>query len=136
VPIVLIVEDDPAVRANLGELARDCGYRVANAANGAAALEQLELLSRQMDVPTLILLDLMMPTMDGRQFLAICQTRADFRSIPVVVLTADDRGAVNVRDQPGVVAVLTKPFALADFEAVLETLASPPSGIISLGDQP
>ena len=81
---VLVVDDDPdsrrLVRHQLGKL----GVEVCEAADGAEALAWL---SRNR-LPALILLDLMMPRMDGFAFLEAIQKRPDWREVPVVILTA------------------------------------------------
>ena len=93
---VLIVEDDYDIREVLTEVLQDEGYQVAGAANGR---EALDLLNRLIDlsrreggvslVPSLILLDLMMPVMSGWQFVAEQRQIPEIRDIPVVVVSAD-----------------------------------------------
>ncbi len=84
-PSVLLVDDDAAARAVLGRtLARD-GWEVREAENGKVALERIE--ERE---PTLVLLDLMMPEMDGFEFIEALRARPGRPWIPVVVLTAKD----------------------------------------------
>jgi CheY-like chemotaxis protein len=82
---VLIVEDDEATRQVLQRSLEKQGWTVANSANGRAALEQLAA-----HKPELILLDLLMPEMDGFEFLAQLHKHEAWRSIPVVVVTAKD----------------------------------------------
>ncbi len=92
---ILIVDDDPAVRDRLVPLIRDGGWRPIEAENGQAALTRLDEAT-----PDLILLDLMMPEMDGFAFLDALRARDHGRDIPVVVLTAkeltdEDRARLN-----------------------------------------
>jgi len=82
---VLVVEDDAATRAVLRRTLGQEGWRVSEAENGRVALEQLE---RQ--VPDLVLLDLMMPEMDGFEFLEAARQVTAWQTVPVVVLTAKD----------------------------------------------
>jgi CheY-like chemotaxis protein len=82
---VLVVEDDFFIRDLLIELLEDEGYPVASAANGKEALAYLKTTE---ELPGLILLDLMMPVMDGQQFRQAQQQDSRLQSIPVVVLTA------------------------------------------------
>jgi signal transduction histidine kinase/CheY-like chemotaxis protein len=84
---VLIVEDDDPTRDILRRVLEDEGWSVSEAANGKFALQQLEA-----DIPELILLDLMMPEMDGFQFVTALKKseNAQWRTIPVVVVTAKD----------------------------------------------
>jgi CheY-like chemotaxis protein len=82
---VLVVEDDYDVRDALVPILEYDGHRVASAANGREALEQL----RTSPAPSLILLDLMMPVMDGAEFRAEQLRDPALASIPVVVVSAD-----------------------------------------------
>jgi signal transduction histidine kinase/DNA-binding response OmpR family regulator len=82
---VLVVEDDPASREMLTRLLQKEGLDVAEAENGSAALEQLAT-----RIPSLILLDLMMPVMDGFEFLSVIAREPQLSGIPVVVVTAKD----------------------------------------------
>jgi hypothetical protein len=92
---VLIVEDDPGTRELLHRLVEGEGWTAATAENGALALEAV-----RQHPPSLILLDLMMPVMDGCEFAIELRKNEDWRAIPVIVLTAkdltaDDRRALN-----------------------------------------
>jgi two-component system, chemotaxis family, chemotaxis protein CheY len=82
---VLIVDDDPAIREALGEMLRDEGFSVATAEDGRAAMEWLR---EQRPASCAVLLDLMMPVMDGAHFLRAKQADAALRAIPVLVVTA------------------------------------------------
>jgi len=81
---ILIVEDDDGVRDTIAGILRDEGYTVETASNGAAALRRL----REQPAPSLILLDLMMPEMDGLDFRARQQADPALRSIPIVIISA------------------------------------------------
>lgn len=80
---VLVVEDDERIRETLTELLEIEGYAVSAAANGQEALDRLE-----HGRPDLILLDMLMPTMDGAEFLAAMRHDDALASIPVTVLSA------------------------------------------------
>src|SRR5690349_16999267 len=82
--LVLLIDDDEDLREALADILDEHGYQVVHAGNGQKALELLRAGLR----PGLMLLDLMMPVMDGAQFRA--EQRADpaLRGIPVVVLSA------------------------------------------------
>jgi CheY-like chemotaxis protein len=82
---VLVVDDDATVRQLLRRMLEPEGYTVVEAENGRAALERLGEGS-----PALILLDLMMPEMDGFEFLTEFRRNEGWRTIPVVVVTAKD----------------------------------------------
>jgi signal transduction histidine kinase/DNA-binding response OmpR family regulator len=88
-PEVLVVDDDPATRDVLRRtVGRRGGWRVAEAANGR---EALDLLART--TPTLILLDLIMPEIDGFQLLETVRRDPRWRDVPVVIVTAKDLSA-------------------------------------------
>ena len=82
---VLVVDDDADARERVRRTLQRDGWQVREAENGAAALESLDQVR-----PSLILLDLMMPVMDGFAFLRALRGRPDGDSIPVVVLTAKE----------------------------------------------
>ncbi len=86
-PILVVEDDAPTREATVRLLERD-GWQVRAAENGKRALEAIE-----REVPSLILLDLMMPEMDGFQVVRELQRHATWRAIPVVVLTAKDVSA-------------------------------------------
>jgi CheY-like chemotaxis protein len=91
---VLIVEDDAATRAALALIFQAAGYTTASAADGRRALAYL----RANPAPRVVLLDLMMPVMDGWQFLAERHEDAELAAVPVVLFTAAeglDAGALR-----------------------------------------
>jgi CheY-like chemotaxis protein/two-component sensor histidine kinase len=87
---VLVVDNDPDVRERLRGLLEKGGLEVDEAGDGWGALTRLD-----EQWPALILLDLLMPGMDGFSFLAELQRRGEGRSVPVVVLTAKDLTAAD-----------------------------------------
>ncbi len=82
---VLLVEDDEATREMMRALLTREGWKVKEAANGRVALEMM-----QTSRPDLVLLDLMMPEMDGFEFAQRLRERPEWHAIPVIVLTAKD----------------------------------------------
>ena len=98
---ILLVDDDPVVRASLSDLLAAEGFDVATAEDGQAALDSLSKMGR----PCLILLDLGMPRMDGWEFLSRLNGEATDRRVPVVLLS----GLGYIRDAPGVADFLAKP---------------------------
>jgi CheY-like chemotaxis protein len=82
---VLVVDDDDFLRRGVAQGLEKDGWTVTEAENGRAGLERLGA-SR----PDAIVLDLMMPEMDGFEFLEELRHRAEWRDIPVVVVTAKD----------------------------------------------
>lgn len=86
---VLIVDDDLDLRSTIRDLLVDEGYEVSEASDGVIALAHLRAHPR----PDLILLDLMMPNMDGVQFREEQMKTSAFASIPTVLLTASTQSA-------------------------------------------
>jgi putative two-component system response regulator len=89
--LLLIVDDVPANLSVLGDLLHDAGYQVKAATSGRAALRY----ATQSPQPALVLLDVMMPDMDGYQVLAALREDPTTRNIPVIFVTALD----NARDE-------------------------------------
>jgi signal transduction histidine kinase/DNA-binding response OmpR family regulator len=82
---ILVVDDDPGTRASMRKMLEKQGCRVSEAANGEEALKSME-----SDRPTLIFLDLLMPVMDGFTFADRARRHPEWRTIPIVVVTAHD----------------------------------------------
>jgi CheY-like chemotaxis protein len=110
---VLVVEDDAPTRALLGRALTKAGWIVAEAENGRVALQRIEE-SR----PALVLLDLMMPEMDGFEFLDVLRRDENRRGIPVVVITAKTLTDADRRRLNGGVERVVQKHAL-DAEALL-----------------
>ena len=102
---VLIVEDDPDTREMLGRFLELEGYEVETAANGKQALDRLEAGARA----RVIVLDLMMPIMDGWQFRKEQIRREHIAGIPVIVVSAAGRDRISQIDAD---AYLSKPVDL------------------------
>ncbi|MGE0551675.1 MAG: response regulator [Kofleriaceae bacterium] len=102
---ILVVDDDVDIRGSLRDFLEDEGYAVSEAAHGADALRHL----REHPATSLILLDLMMPIMDGYRFRTEQTRDPAIASIPVIVMTA--RGGLKTEDID-VEQVLQKPLKL------------------------
>jgi CheY-like chemotaxis protein len=113
---VLVVEDDEDIRAAIAEILEGEGYEVAIAANGSEALDELEHLRK----PALILLDLMMPVMNGHEFLARIRETPTLKSVPVLVLTA-----VSTEAPQGARGLLRKPFIVEELLEAVQKLCGP-----------
>ena len=113
--LVMIVEDDADVRETLVEVLEDHDYVPLAVANGQEAVDRLR---SDRDKPCLILLDVMMPVMDGMQFRAIQRKDPELGSIPVVVLTAH-ANVTDVAEQMEASACLRKPVALDALLAIV-----------------
>ena len=104
-PLVLVVDDDIDIRHSMREVLEGEGYVVEEASNGRAALERLQVAPR----PALVLLDLMMPVMDGQTLLAEIGARPELADLPIVVSTAS---AANEDSSTLRVPLLRKPFEI------------------------
>ena len=118
---VLVIEDDEDIRSSLCSVLSGEGYSVSSSRNGREALAQL----RSEPRPDVILLDLMMPVMNGTEFRAAQLQVPELASIPVVVLTADLCGR-ELAGTPRVAAVFRKPF---DVGELLDTIDSVAGGL-------
>jgi CheY-like chemotaxis protein len=110
---VLLVEDDPDVREAFLDVIDEAGYRVFTASNGADALKLLP----ELPPVGLVLVDMMMPVMDGIEFISRVREAAALRGVPVILLTA----AARIAAPPGVNGVLQKP---VDLDDLLRTVKS------------
>ena len=106
---ILLVEDDQDVRAGIADILRDAGRIVVEAVDGADALSKLE----TVESPCLILLDLLMPQMDGFEFLQRLKEHPNAPQFPVLVISAHGK-ASSAEHYPGVLGTLRKPFSVAE----------------------
>jgi CheY-like chemotaxis protein len=114
---VLIVDDDPDIRDAVGECLRYEGYDVHSATDGRDALDRLEFGLK----PDVILLDLMMPVLNGFDVLEALRNRPEWKSIPVVVISAN-RG-YEAADLEGAVSILRKPVSVDRLLAAVDEAA-------------
>ena len=105
---VLVVDDDPAIRGVVADALRDEGYAVDIAAHGREALEAMRVRR-----PATIVLDLMMPVMDGFSFMQACHLEQLCDDVPIVVISAVADALQRVLEVP-VHACIAKPFDLDD----------------------
>ena len=112
---MLVVDDDPDILQTLGLCLSSEGYRVLMAANGKEALDILD-----REHPSVILLDLMMPVMDGWQFVAELDHRGR-RDVPLLILSAD-RSVQGHAQQLRASGHLAKPFDLDELLGKVQQL--------------
>ncbi len=114
-PILLLVEDNPDMQAHLNTLFRD-EYRIISASNGR---QGLELALRY--VPDLIVSDLMMPVMDGQEFLKALREDPKTSHIPFIMLTANQMETVKLQGlQHGADDFMTKPFSIDEIKVKVQ----------------
>jgi CheY-like chemotaxis protein len=116
---VLVVDDDPAIRGLVAEALRGEGYAVDLAAHGREALEAMR--ARR---PATVILDLMMPVMDGFTFLEKCHKEQLCRDVPIVVISAA-QDALRLIGETPVHACIAKPFSMDDLLRTVGLYARP-----------
>lgn len=102
---VLVIDDDPAIRQTMQDVLGIHGYKVVTASDGQ---EGIEVLSSMKEPPCIILLDLMMPGVNGWGFLDFQRSSPEFSSVPVVICSAYEASARSIGTSP----VLIKPVKL------------------------
>jgi CheY-like chemotaxis protein len=118
--LLLVAEDDSALRSTIEIILEEAGYRVLSASDGQEALETLEACSRSGSLPRLIILDMRMPVMDGWQFMTKFRERYG-SAIPVVVCTAAEDAAARAEEVEAE-GVLPKPFDIDSLVRVVENV--------------
>lgn len=109
--VILLVDDDSLVRTSIAEFLRDEGYTVLSAADGAEALKLLSGAAR----PDAILLDFMMPNVDGWQFREQQAKHPQLNEVPIIAITGAQFATLD-----GITAVLRKPLRLPVLGRTLE----------------
>jgi CheY-like chemotaxis protein len=115
---ILLVEDDRDVREAIAEVLDQEGYLVSIARNG---LEAVQHLTRARQLPAAILLDLMMPVMDGWEFWSLQQRTPAWHNIPVVIVSADPNVADRAHPRHAL-ACLRKPIDIDQLLGILQTV--------------
>lgn len=105
---ILIIDDEKMIRLTTSILLKKEGIYVVEAVNGTDGLQKI-----QQEKPDLILLDIMMPIMDGWEVLSNIQGNEDFKSTPVIIFTAGDfiEAEKKAKDK-NVHGIIRKPFRL------------------------
>ena len=115
---ILIVDDEDDILHFLELVLREKGYEVATASGGHEALTKA-----QVDRPDLVLLDIMMPQMDGWEVLKLLRVDDETANIPVAMLSARTEAKDRVQGlQEGAIDYICKPFSLAELLAKIETI--------------
>jgi len=117
--VVLVVEDDPAIRAVITDVLEDRGYRVIASSNGAEALQQLDFVR-----PNVVVLDLLMPVMHGWEFMESYFEKTDGAAIPIVVVSVNPI-LPRSYDRFGVRVCVGKPFQVDDLVRAVEDAGQP-----------
>jgi len=120
-PVVLIVDDNPAIRNVVAWSLQFGGFQPIEATNGLTAVKWMEQAASEQRYPSVILLDLAMPGMDGRAFLAWLQSSwVDRYPTPaIIVITASQLDEKTLNPPPAVKQIVTKPFHVRDLMEVI-----------------
>jgi CheY-like chemotaxis protein len=114
---ILVVDDEPDIRATVSAMLESEGYDVVEATNGAEALLAIE-----NKIPDLVLLDMRMPVLDGWGFAAELRRRG--HGVPIVVMTAA-RDAARWASEIAASAFVAKPFGFDDLITAVEQARYP-----------
>ena len=115
---VLVVDDDPGIQGALQAALELENYEVDIANNGLIALEKL---TGENAFPDLLLLDFMMPQMDGHDLMVELQKRGWHKSFPILLISADMQARQKMKDMP-IRGFIGKPFELSTFLNKVEEL--------------
>ena len=120
---ILIVDDEEDILHFLELVLREKGYDVVTAMNGHEALT-----TAQIEKPDLVLLDIMMPQMDGWEVLKLLRVDDETANIPVAMLSARTEAKDRVQGlQEGAIDYICKPFSLQELLAKIETIFGQPA---------
>jgi CheY-like chemotaxis protein len=115
---VLVVDDEPVLRTIVREILHEEGYAVIEAADGRV---MLEIMARER--PDLVLMDVMMPGIDGREAYRQLRSRPEHRDVPVVLMSA---GLRPIRLDPSIAGFMAKPFDLTQLVELVARLIGHP----------
>lgn len=116
--LILVAEDEPAIRLSISDYLELSGYSVVAAQNGAEALSMLEKYH-----PHLLISDIVMPKKDGYELVKEIRKLPRYRLLPVILLTERKQTDDRIRGyQVGCDAYLPKPFAMEELEAIIRNL--------------
>jgi CheY-like chemotaxis protein len=125
---ILVIEDDPGVRDGITNVIENEGYPVIGCEDAQEALDRL---MRTSDLPRMIMLDFMMPRMDGWTFLHEREKDQRLRDIPVLGMSASQLLVERAETPAGVEEFLRKPFKVEAMLRSIEKHWNPPPGVPS-----
>lgn len=118
--LILLIDDSKAVRSIMGDGLKRAGFRVEIAANGEEGLEMLDSV-----VPDVVLMDLIMPGLNGVELYKKIQSRPALSNVPIVVMSCvSDRVVMQRMIQDGIAAYVTKPIGINNMVQVLKRILS------------
>jgi CheY-like chemotaxis protein len=111
---ILVVDDEPLIAMALEAALEDAGFTVATAANGRQGLDRLAQVPR----PDLVLLDMMMPVMNGPAMMAAMAADVAMQTVPVIVISSLPEETIRARAK-GAAAVMRKPYRAREVIAAI-----------------
>ncbi|MHB1126344.1 MAG: response regulator transcription factor [Bacillota bacterium] len=117
---VLVIEDEPNIAMVLEEALIDDGHEVTTALNGLAGLKNM----RQFPQPDLVLLDLLMPVMDGRTVIETMRAEPELSDIPVIIISGSLPGTCSFPPKGTYQAIFCKPFDLLEVLATVQAFTA------------
>jgi two-component system chemotaxis response regulator CheY len=114
---ILVIEDDASIRELLVEILEDQGYQVSYGTNGLEGIKSLESI-----IPDLILMDVMMPIMDGYAFRKEILHNPKWNLIPIIAMSAQEQGETKLADY-AITNFINKPFELNNLLEKIRTFA-------------
>jgi CheY-like chemotaxis protein len=115
---VLVVDDEPVLRTIVREILHEEGYAVIEAADGRVMLEMMA-----KERPDLVLMDVMMPGIDGREAYRQLRLHPEHRDVPVVMISA---GVRPIKLDPSIAGFMAKPFDISQLvELVVRLIGHP-----------
>ncbi|MHB1418603.1 MAG: response regulator [Bacillota bacterium] len=117
---VMVIEDEPNIAMVLEEALTDDGHEVTTALNGFTGLKRM----REIPQPDIVLLDLLMPVMDGRAVIETMRSEPALRSIPVIIISGSLPGTHCYPPEGSYQAILCKPFDLLEVLAIVHSFTT------------
>lgn len=115
---ILVIDDEPAILMVLQEIFGDEGYQVETASDGFEGLKKI----KHGVKPDLIMVDLNMPDINGRDFIKILRSHLDYADVPVVILTGAGTDSANLPEPQNFQGIIQKPFHLNDLTTNIKSL--------------
>jgi CheY-like chemotaxis protein len=115
---VLVVDDEPVLRTIVREILHEEGYAVIEAADGRVMLEMMA-----KERPDLVLMDVMMPGIDGREAYRQLRLHPEHRDVPVVMMSA---GVRPIKLDPSIAGFMAKPFDVTQLVELVARLIGHP----------
>lgn len=129
--MILVIDDDPEIRSLLADLLQD-RYEIAEAANGQEAIEIMKL-----RMPVLIISDIIMPVMNGVEFVKIMKEQELTRHIPIILLSTKSSVESQIEGlETGADAYLGKPFHPRHLDALIDSLLHRNKAVLDYSESP